>query len=222
VKRVLYDLAAADPSLRFSPYCWRIKLALAHKNLPFETVPWRFTDKDAIAFSGQELVPVLVDGGRVVADSQTIAEYLETVYPHEASLFGGAASRALTMFVKNWTETKLHSAIRDIVLPDIFQQIAPQDRAYFRTSREAYLGMSIETLGAQREQHLPALAAALAPLRRTLEGQKFVAGEAPHYADHIVFGALRWACLTSTTPLWAEDDVLAVWMRAVLATYGLV
>ncbi len=46
VKRVLYDLAGADPGLRFSPYCWRIKLALAHKNLPYTTVAWRFTDKD--------------------------------------------------------------------------------------------------------------------------------------------------------------------------------
>ena len=50
---VMYDLAGADPALRFSPYCWRIRMALAHKGLPVETVPWRFTDKDAIAFSGQ-------------------------------------------------------------------------------------------------------------------------------------------------------------------------
>jgi hypothetical protein len=29
----LYDLAAAEPERRFSPYCWRIKMALAHKGL---------------------------------------------------------------------------------------------------------------------------------------------------------------------------------------------
>jgi Glutathione S-transferase, N-terminal domain len=49
----LYDLAGAEPERRFSPYCWRIKMVLAHKGLPFDTIPWRFTDKDAIAFSGQ-------------------------------------------------------------------------------------------------------------------------------------------------------------------------
>ena len=37
----LYDLAGADPDRRFSPYCWRTRLALAHKELPVETVPWR-------------------------------------------------------------------------------------------------------------------------------------------------------------------------------------
>ena len=57
----MYDLAGADPAVRFSPYCWRIKMALAHKGLEAETIPWRFTEKDRIAFSGQGLVPVLQD-----------------------------------------------------------------------------------------------------------------------------------------------------------------
>ena len=56
----LYDLAGAEPERRFSPYCWRTKLALMHKGLQFDTIPWRFTDKDAIAFSGQGRVPVLL------------------------------------------------------------------------------------------------------------------------------------------------------------------
>ena len=62
----LYDLAGAEPERRFSPYCWRTKLALMHKGLAFETIPWRFAEKDAIAFSGQGRVPVLVDGDRAV------------------------------------------------------------------------------------------------------------------------------------------------------------
>ena len=57
----LYDLAGEDPSVRFSPYCWRTRLALAHKGLDVETIPWRFTDKEMIAFSDQELVPVIIE-----------------------------------------------------------------------------------------------------------------------------------------------------------------
>ena len=71
---IMHDLAGADPSLRFSPYCWRTRFALAHKGLPVETLPWRFTDKAAIAFSGQDRVPVIRDDGAVVADSWAIAE----------------------------------------------------------------------------------------------------------------------------------------------------
>jgi len=54
---ILYDLAAADPERRFSPYCWRVRLAFEHKGLQVETIPWRFTDKQAIAFSGRSRPP---------------------------------------------------------------------------------------------------------------------------------------------------------------------
>jgi glutathione S-transferase len=220
--RRLYDLAAADPALRFSPYCWRTKLALAHKGLDYETVAWRFTEKAEIAFSGQTKVPVLVDGDSVVHDSAAIAEYLDRQYPDAPPLFGDAATRALTRFVGKWTEETLHPAIVKIVLPDIFKILDPKDQPYFRETRERFLGKTIETLAAERATHLPVLEAVLKPLRATLAGQKFLGGDSPAWADHIVFGALQWARLTSATPLWPADDIIAVWMDAVLKAYGLV
>jgi hypothetical protein len=36
---VVYDLAGANPALRFSPYCWCITMALARKGPAVETVP---------------------------------------------------------------------------------------------------------------------------------------------------------------------------------------
>src|SRR3954454_21188789 len=95
---VMYDLAGADPALRFSPYCWRTKMALAHKGLAVETIPWRFTEKEALAFSGQARVPVIRDGETVVFDSWVIAEYLERTYPDRPSLFGGDMGRAHARF----------------------------------------------------------------------------------------------------------------------------
>jgi len=212
-KRVLYDLAAADESLRFSPYCWRIKLALAHKNLPFETIPWHFTDKEAIAMSGQGKVPVLIDGDKVVSDSQVIAEYLEDTYPNEASLFG-ENGRPLVQFVKAWTERVLHVVIVPVVIADIFARLTPADQVHFRRTREAFYKRTIEDMAAGRE-------AALAPLYAVLKAQPYVSGDAPTYADHIVFGALQWARLTSSTTLFAADDPVTAWMAAVEAEYGL-
>src|SRR5487761_2188424 len=100
---VMYDLAGADPELRFSPYCWRTRFALAHKGLPVETVPWRFGDADAIGFSNQARVPVIRDGERAVADSWAIAEYLEELCP-TPTLFGGAAGRAHARFINAWAD----------------------------------------------------------------------------------------------------------------------
>jgi len=65
----MYDLAAAEPERRFSPFCWRTKMALAHKGLEFETIPWRYADKPAIAFANWDRVPVIVDKNLPVADS---------------------------------------------------------------------------------------------------------------------------------------------------------
>ena len=221
MSRLLYDLAGADENIRFSPFCWRTKLALAHKDLAFETVPWRFTEKDKIAFSGQGKVPVLVDGEKVVCDSQVIAEYLETTYPNEASLFGEPPARQLISFVKAWTETALHPALVQVLLPDIHTLLTPADQAYFRQTREGYYKRSLEDFAAQREDAVAALHTTLKPLKATLEKQPFLAGLAPNYADHIAFGALKWAITTSSTPLLEPGGVLERWMGAVLETYGL-
>ncbi|MBV9249247.1 MAG: glutathione S-transferase family protein, partial [Acetobacteraceae bacterium] len=123
----LYDLAGADPALRFSPYCWRTKMALAHKGLPVETVAWRFTEKDVIAFSGQGRVPVIRDGEAVVSDSWVIAEYLEEQYP-TPTLFGGAAGRAHARFINAWADGVLVPAIARLIVRDILDVVDPKDR----------------------------------------------------------------------------------------------
>jgi glutathione S-transferase len=99
----LYDLAGARDDCRFGPNCWPVQMALLHWGLPFETIPWRFTEKDVIAFSGQGLVPVLVDDERTVSDKWSIAEYLEGSYSECLLPFNGEAGRALAHFVTNWT-----------------------------------------------------------------------------------------------------------------------
>ena len=134
--RKLYDLAGADPQRRFSPYCWRTKLALAHKGIEVETIPWRFTEKDVIGFSGQGRVPVLIDGDTVVFDSWAIANYLEDTYPDRPSLFGGAGGRALARFVNSWADTVQLAGMIRLVVADIHAHVDEKDKGYFRESRE--------------------------------------------------------------------------------------
>jgi len=218
--RVLYDLAGADPNLRFSPYCWRAKLALAHKSLDVETVPWRFTDKAAIAFSGQERVPVLVDGERTVTDSWTIAEYLEDRYPDRPSLFGGAGGRTVTRFVNAWADTAVNGGIIRVVLMDIFEHLHEKDRAYFRESREKRFGKRLEEVVADREGNIKALRASLEPLRMTLGTQPYLGGQSPLYADYAVFGSFMWARAISPAALLANDDPVYAWRARMLDAFG--
>ncbi|HEU5091240.1 MAG TPA: glutathione S-transferase N-terminal domain-containing protein, partial [Nitrospira sp.] len=92
----LYDLVGAN-NLRFSPFCWRTKAVMAYKKIPYTTVPIRFSDKDKLAFSGQDRVPVIKDNGKVVSDSWTIAEYLEDTYP-DAKIFPGLGLKEACRF----------------------------------------------------------------------------------------------------------------------------
>jgi glutathione S-transferase len=218
--RVLYDLAGADPDLRFSPYCWRTKLALAHKGLDVETVPWRFTDKDAIAFSGQGRVPVLVDGERTVTDSWAIALYLEDTYPDRPSLFGSPAAIPVTRFVNNWADTTLHGGMIRLIVSDIAKIVHEKDRSYFRESREQRFGMPLEEVTAGREHRLKGFRDTLLPLRHTLSGQPYIASEEPACADYIVFGSFQWARCCSPFELLADNDVVAAWRERMLDRFG--
>jgi glutathione S-transferase len=216
----LYDLAGAETDRRFSPFCWRVKMALAHKGLEVETVPWRFTEKNKLPQPNQGRVPVIVDGGEVVHDSTAIADYLETRYPDHPSLFGGATGRALTRFVQNWTETVLQPGLIGFVVLDIHRHSAAQDQPYFRQSREERFGTTLENVVKDREARLPAFRESLAPLRRTVERQKFLGGEAPAYADYVVFGAFQWARAISDFELLAADDPVAAWRGRLLDAFG--
>ncbi|HUQ22310.1 MAG TPA: glutathione S-transferase family protein [Gaiellaceae bacterium] len=67
---------------RFSTNVERVALALAHKEVEVQSVWVDAADRgEVLRVSGQELVPVLVDGDRVVADSTAILEYLEERFP---------------------------------------------------------------------------------------------------------------------------------------------
>jgi glutathione S-transferase len=216
----MYDLAGAEVERRFSPFCWRARMALAHKGLDVETVPWRFTEKDKLPQPNDGRVPVIVDGGRVVHDSNAIADYLEDRYADRPSLFGDAAGRGLTRFVQNWVETVVQPGLIRLVVLDIHRHAAPQDQEYFRKSREERFNVTLEDFVKDREARLPAFRASLDPLRRTVERQEFVAGKSPAYADYIVFGAFQWARAISDFELLAADDPVRAWRKRMLALFG--
>lgn len=215
----LYDLAGADASLRFSPHCWKIHMALAHKGLSAATVPWRFTDKEEIAFSGQKLVPVLLHDGQAVSDSWRIACHLEDAFPDRPSLFGGEAGRKLSLFVNSWSDATLVPILARLLLPSIHALIHEKDRDYFRVTREKRFG-PLEELPAGYAAQIEALRAALQPLRLTLARQPYLAGDAPAYADYAVFGMFMWARCASAQELLAPDDAVHAWRERLLDAHG--
>jgi glutathione S-transferase len=216
----LYDLAGAEEDRRFSPYCWRVKMALKHKGLEFETIPWRYSDREAIAFSGQGMVPVLVDGGKSVHDSFRIAEYLDEAYPSRPGLFNGAEGHALSLFLSHWAVRTLHPVLLKVVMLDLYARLHEKDKAYFRESREKRFGMTLEQFAADPQGSLGAFRASLEPVRPVLQTYHFVAGKGPGFADYILFGMFQWARSVSPTRLLEQDDPLFAWRERMLDLFG--
>lgn len=216
----LYDLAGAADDLRFSPNCWRIKMALAHKGLSAEAVPWRFVEKDQIAFSGQKAVPVLVDGETIVSDSWDIARYLESAYSDRPTLFGGPAGEGLALFAKFWCEQTLNRTILRIILPDLFISLHEKDKAYFRESREARFGTTLEKYALSAEKGVPLFRETLSPMRAAVQRQPYLAGAQPSFADYTVFGSFQWARAVSPAVLVEAGDPVFAWRERLLDAFG--
>jgi glutathione S-transferase len=216
----LFELAGADPRRRFSPYCWRSRLALAHKGLDVETVVWRFTDKYAIAKSGQGRVPVLIDADKVVWDSWTIAEYLEDTYSDRPSLFGGTAARHLTRFINSWTDLTVNAALVRMLLTDIFAHLDEKDRQYFRASREKRFGMPLEQVVADRDTKVVGFRESLETVRSALSAQPYLSGPDPRYADYILFGSFMWARSISSFRILMQDDPVHAWRERMLDRFA--
>jgi glutathione S-transferase len=215
----LYELAGANRNLRFSPHCWKVLMALAHKGLSAERVPLRFADKDRIAFSGQSLVPVLVDGQQAVSDSWRIALHLEDRFPELPSLFGDRSAMLVTRFVNSWADTALLPAVARLILVDVFTCLDEADRSYFRASREKYFGLPLEAVVADQPSRLKDLRKVLLPVRHVLKKQAFIGGEAPTYADYCVFGMFMWARGCSAIELVEIDDPITPWRDRLLDAF---
>ncbi len=215
----LFELVGTDASRPFSPFCWRTRLALAHKGLSADSIPWRFTEKQAVAPHGSEKVPVLLDGEKAIADSWAIANYLEDAYPDRRSLFGGAGGRAMGRMINWWGDIAVIGGIFPLIVADIPDHLAPVDAAYFRKSREARFGKPLEEVMAGRDASVVAFRKSLEPMRQTLKTQAFLGGDAPNYADYIVFGGFQWARVVSPFKLLQADDPIYAWREKLLDAF---
>jgi glutathione S-transferase len=89
----------------WSTNCERVSLALAHKGLEAESVIIDYSDRSAVEeVSGQGLVPVIDDDGRVVNDSRAILAYLEEHYPDRPLFPADPARRAEVELFGDWFE----------------------------------------------------------------------------------------------------------------------
>jgi len=214
----LHDLCGRNMGLRFSPHCWKAKMALKHKGLEFDSVATPFT---AIGAIGEDVktVPVLDDNGRVIRDSFDIAVYLDATYPDLPPLFGQDGVVAAARLIEGWSMSAIHPIVANMIIKDIHDVLDEPDQAYFRQSREARLGRSIEEAQRGVKAETDALADALFPVRRTLKHHDFLGGAKPLFTDYIVLGPLMWLLTIHGSVPFADDDPVSHWFQRCLELY---
>jgi glutathione S-transferase len=192
----LYDLAGANPSVRFSPHCWKTRMALAHKGIAARFEPWRFADR--LKNASVTRVPVLLHGGQPISDSWRIAHHLDEVFP-DRPLFE-RNTEGVTRFVNSWADSLIPILARVIVL-DVFYSLDSGDQPYFRETRERFLGGPLESIVADQPGRLRDFRLALESLRQTITRQPFVNVPEPGYADYCAFGLFMWGRCCSQAEL---------------------
>jgi glutathione S-transferase len=188
--------------------------------VPVEFRHVRFADVETIrALSGQHFVPILTDGDRVIHDSWNIARHLEDRFPDRPLLFGGDAGRGLARAINYWSDLTLGAAIRRLIAAQFAACLDAGDRDYYRRSREAAFGCTLEEYCADRPRWLAEFAVVTAPLERTLAEQPYLGGAGPGYADYIVFSAFQYARLGCPDEFLADGTTLRRWRDGLVQAF---
>jgi glutathione S-transferase len=216
----LYELVL-DNGQSASPFVWRIRYALAHKGISCESIPVGFTEIPRLFGGRFKTVPVIENGDTVLAESWDIAEYLDRAFAGPPQLFAAPAELAMVRLTEAWLSAEILRKMFGVYVLDVFNAARPEDRAYFRQSREKFLkGTTLEDFTADRASRLPALRDALMPLRAHLSHFPYLGGCTPNYADYIVLGAFLWVASVSTLPMLTRNDALRDWIERGFDLYG--
>lgn len=186
----LYDNA-------FSPYAFKLRVALYEKGIPFEQHELRHhRDRDELLRRNPRgEVPALEDGATVLHDSTVICEYLEDTHPSPPLLPAEPAARARCRALELVADTQLDACV--FILGALVLRREVRERVP-------------EALG----HCTAALAAHHASLERELRGDYFT--DALSLADIAVYPHLRSAAFLGY-PVTEQHTRLDAWMQRMSA-----
>ena len=167
----------------FSTNVERVALALAHKGLEVESIQISYDDRTpVIEASGQELVPVIDDGGEVVADSTRILGYLDEHYPQKPLFPADPGRRTEVELIIDWFNEVWKSS------PNAIEFELESDEP------------ATDIIDSEAER----MKKALVLFERLLDGRDHMAGDEVSALDFVVFPFLKYAAM----PPAEEDDEL--------------
>lgn len=125
-----------------SSFSEKIRRVLAYKGLEYEGIDASSGEKreELVRISGRGMVPVLVDEGKVIIDSTTIAQYLEENYPDKPIYLQEPGLNGLTLLVEDWADEVLNRPVKPLALShQKKRELAAEEREKFIAELDTHL-----------------------------------------------------------------------------------
>ncbi|KAJ3517323.1 hypothetical protein NLJ89_g584 [Agrocybe chaxingu] len=220
---IFYDIPSSLPNNVWSPNTWKTRYCLNYKRIPYKTEWVEYPDIEplckrlGIAPTGKKedgsgrdhyTLPAIYDPstGAYVSDSFAIAEYLDKTYPDTPKLFPNDTTALQAAFTEAF-RAKL-APLWAFILPAVCTILNPRSEEYFRRTREATFGKTLEELVPKEEVAVAEWAKyqnALTEVGKWYEknGGKgpYLLGDTLSWGDLVVAGYTVWLRI-----IWGEDS----------------
>ncbi len=108
---------------RHSPYCLKVRMALAAKKLEYRTVEITpaIGQIDIFKKTGQKQLPVLFDKEAIIHDSSLIIRHLEKIEKEPKLIPEGPKEASQAQIIENWADTTLAKSIKIVFLEELMK-----------------------------------------------------------------------------------------------------
>lgn len=213
------------------PYCCKVKAVLDYKKIPYEKIEVNpMTHEELAGVSGAmeyDKVPVLVDGEKVVFESNDIIRYLDQKYPKNQIVAPDAKGRSVQdqwiKFVDDELVQILPGNIYRSLMEslDSFKYITkvgkfPRWKRYYLALGGA-VAMTIVAKKGMKKRGITdprkALSDTLQKWSQGLAGKKFMGGDRPDISDLVCAGTLTAVHEMKVWDFIAEQKPVADWYQ---------
>ncbi len=106
---------------RHSPYCLKVRMALAAKKLEYRTVEITpaIGQIDIFQKTGQKKLPVLFDKETTIHESSSIIRHLEKIEIEPKLIPEGLKEASQAQIIENWADTTLAKSIKIVFLEEL-------------------------------------------------------------------------------------------------------
>ncbi len=124
---------------RHSPYCLKVRMALAAKKLEYRTVEITpaIGQIDIFQKTGQKKLPVLFDNEKIIHNSSSIIRHLEKIQIEPKLILDDQKEASKAQIIENWADTTLAKSIKIVFLEEIIKDptliscLLPKERANY-------------------------------------------------------------------------------------------